>query len=336
LSKILYLTRALLDISGVRFFFLASPFDYFMHEYAKEVEANSFEDTRLQTSAIDSTCSSVKSEHTASQDFLSMRPTQSILYERIPKPSITYSNMIAEAINSAPEKRLTLNGIYNYIMNHYPYYQKVRAGWQNSIRHNLSLNKAFIKVPRGTWEPGKGMFWIIDPNYSHLFAKIRPKASIKIPSSIPNFSFQPTKAPLSAPARLNNTEFFSLGQQIIRANTVLAQPTQPVEACVQTSISSVSCISANYRHPSVFASNLPLVTPYPKNLHQTSPSCMNLPSITSPTSELSLDPETINNACLSNYTSSPRQLEGALNFYPDIASHASISRASVAISSLLN
>ncbi|KAG0087600.1 Pre-rRNA-processing protein fhl1 [Podila epicladia] len=86
------------------------------------------------------------------------------------KPPFSYASLIAQAINSTASRKLTLNGIYNHITNHYPYYQMAQNGWQNSIRHNLSLNKAFVKVPRSDSEPGKGAFWTIDQSCESQFA----------------------------------------------------------------------------------------------------------------------------------------------------------------------
>ncbi|EJP62625.1 hypothetical protein MY4038_006786 [Beauveria bassiana] len=78
------------------------------------------------------------------------------------KPQYSYAQMITQAILNAPDEKLNLNGIYTYIMDTYSYYRKQQAaGWQNSIRHNLSLNKSFDKVARSTDEPGKGMKWQI-------------------------------------------------------------------------------------------------------------------------------------------------------------------------------
>ncbi|KAL1005393.1 hypothetical protein UPYG_G00058510 [Umbra pygmaea] len=78
------------------------------------------------------------------------------------KPPYSYAQLIVQAISSAPDRQLTLSGIYSHITKHYPYYRTADKGWQNSIRHNLSLNRYFLKVARSQEEPGKGSFWRVD------------------------------------------------------------------------------------------------------------------------------------------------------------------------------
>ncbi|KAF9970703.1 Pre-rRNA-processing protein fhl1, partial [Modicella reniformis] len=46
------------------------------------------------------------------------------------KPPFSYASLIARAINTAAGRKLTLNGIYQYISQHFPYYQMAQFGWQ--------------------------------------------------------------------------------------------------------------------------------------------------------------------------------------------------------------
>ncbi|CAF1449004.1 unnamed protein product [Rotaria sp. Silwood1] len=80
----------------------------------------------------------------------------------ITKPPFSYAQLIVQAILSAPDKQMTLSQIYNFISAQYSYYAANTRGWQNSIRHNLSLNRYFIRIARKENESGKGSFWRLD------------------------------------------------------------------------------------------------------------------------------------------------------------------------------
>lgn len=86
------------------------------------------------------------------------------------KPSsVSYAGLIGQAILSSSDGRLSLAEIYSWISSVYPYYERGDRGWQNSIRHNLSLNKSFVKLERESTIPGKGGWWAIESGHEHRF-----------------------------------------------------------------------------------------------------------------------------------------------------------------------
>lgn len=65
------------------------------------------------------------------------------------KPPLSFACMIFMSLESSPTKTLPVKEIYEWIQWKFPFYRSASAGWKNSVRHNLSLNKCFKKVTRG-------------------------------------------------------------------------------------------------------------------------------------------------------------------------------------------
>lgn len=95
----------------------------------------------------------------------------SFLIDSTDKPPYSYATLIGMAILSHPDKQLTLSQIYQWISETFKYYRQGDVGWQNLIRHNLSLNKAFVKGEKS--KDGKGHHWLVQEDCQDTFLKAK-------------------------------------------------------------------------------------------------------------------------------------------------------------------
>ena len=85
------------------------------------------------------------------------------------KPPLSYVALCAMAIRNSTSGMMSLNEIYRYIINTFPYYKSTSSKWRNSLRHNLSFNDCFVKIVQGSENGNKRSLWSLHPNCGDMF-----------------------------------------------------------------------------------------------------------------------------------------------------------------------
>uniref|UniRef100_A0A8C2Z1A5 Forkhead box protein L2 n=1 Tax=Cyclopterus lumpus TaxID=8103 RepID=A0A8C2Z1A5_CYCLU len=177
------------------------------------------------------------------------------------KPPYSYVALIAMAIKDSQDKRQTLSGIYDYIISKFPFFEKNKKGWQNSIRHNLSLNECFVKIPRDYGGDRKGNYWMLDPAFEDMFdmGNYRRRRRVRRPYNPPSVPYLPgSSADYPEPLYLQPYvgSSWSLSQptaypthQVIPGHTRSVSPSGPVSSYCSPSHFHPSHYGAYHHHP---------------------------------------------------------------------------------------
>lgn len=115
------------------------------------------------------------------------------LGDKKPRPRFSYPKLIKMAISQAPNRRLSLAKIYEWISDNFAFYDPSERRWKNSIRCNLTTNRAFVREELRDGDSRKRSYWKIQPGMECQTTKC--KARHASPLTSPHIPDMPSNTP---------------------------------------------------------------------------------------------------------------------------------------------
>ncbi|NXB36190.1 FOXJ1 protein, partial [Eulacestoma nigropectus] len=143
------------------------------------------------------------------------------------RPPYSYATLICMAMEASKKPKITLAAICKWISDNFCYFRRADPSWQSSIRHNLCINKRFVKVPREKSEPGRGAFWKLHPGYAEQLKNSTSKERGTLPEHIPPASTN--RAPPEARRVLSPAPLACSSQSSLKVGAELQQLLQEFE-----------------------------------------------------------------------------------------------------------
>ena len=167
------------------------------------------------------------------------------------RPPYSYIALICMAISSSTTKQANLREIVHYIERHFPYYRSDKR-WHGVLRHHLSINDCFVKLPRRNGE--KLCQWMINAEHSDMFENgslLRRRSRSKVNNHVTRrkkISADAKGGQVRYDVKLDPCNLDSIISKITSSPAIQDKHEHQLITHVSPRLSPISTIPKNYEH----------------------------------------------------------------------------------------